>query len=186
MLWLLALDRVARGDAPPGVVGTLMSNGGLEEALRGLGVAFERTPVGDKHLLRRLADTGWDLAAEASGHVIQKRLGPSGDGLATAMAVLRALLDRPAAERWAWRFEAWPLKLVNLNAATRRPLGDCAALQTAIHGLESAHGAALRLVIRWSGTEPKLRIMGESRDGALLDSAMESLARAAETDLGRA
>jgi len=186
MLWLMALDRLAHGDAPPGVVGTVMSNGGLEEALRGRGVAFVRTPVGDKHLLRRLAETGWDLAAEASGHVIQKRLGPSGDGLATAMAVLRALLDRPAAERWAWRFEAWPLKLVNLRAATRRPLEDCGALQSAIQGLQAAHGASLRLVIRWSGTEPKLRLMGESRDAALLASAMDTLAAAAEADLGRA
>jgi phosphoglucosamine mutase len=142
--------------------------------------------VGDKHLLRRLAETGWDLAAEASGHVIQKRLGPSGDGLATALAVLRALLERPAAERWAWRFEAWPLKLVNLRAATRRPLEDCIALQGTIRGLEAAHGASLRLVIRWSGTEPKLRLMGESRDATLLAAAMEALTAAAEADLGRA
>lgn len=186
MLWLLALDRLASGDPPPGVVGTLMSNGGLEEALAGRGIAFERTPVGDKFLLRRLADTGWDLAAEASGHLIQKRLGPSGDGLATAQAVLRALLRRPAGRRWDWRFRAWPLRLVNLRAAERRPVEACAALQAAMAELREAHGTNLRLVVRWSGTEPKLRLMGEARDPGLLESAMARLEAAAGRDLSRA
>ncbi len=186
MLWLLALDRLDAGDPPPGVVGTLMSNGGLEEALAGRGIAFARTPVGDKFLLRKLAETGWDLAAEASGHLIQKRLGPSGDGLATAQAVLRALLRRPPGRRWDWRFEAWPLRLVNLRAARRRPLEACPSLQSALADLQEAHGSRLRLVVRWSGTEPKLRLMGEARDGALLDRAMARLEAAAAQDLGQA
>ncbi len=186
MLWLLALDRLEAGDPPPGVVGTVMSNGGLEEALVAKGIPFERTPVGDKFLLRRLAERGWDLAAEASGHVIQKRLGPSGDGLATALAVLQALLRRPGSQRWSWRFRPWPLKLVNLRAAHRRPVEECPGLQAAVRGLEQAHGADLRLVIRWSGTEPKLRLMGEAKDAALLDAAMEALRHAAAADLGLA
>ncbi len=184
MLWLLALDRRAAGDPPPGVVGTVMTNGGLETALRGADIPFVRTPVGDKFLLRELAARGWDLAAEASGHVIQKRVGPSGDGLATALAVLRALLHRPAEERWSWRFRAWPLRLVNLRARERRPIGDCARLQAAMGDLESTHGEALRLVIRWSGTEPKLRLMGEAQDPAVLDRALERLEAAARQDLG--
>lgn len=183
MLWLLALDRLESGDAPPGVVGTLMSNGGLEEALATRGIAFARTPVGDKFLLRKLAETGWDLAAEASGHLIQKRLGPSGDGLATAQAVLRALLRRPPERRWDWRFQAWPHRLVNLRAAARRPVEDCAELRAALAGLESAHGPELRLVVRWSGTEPKLRLMGEARDPGLLAEAMARLEAAATRDL---
>jgi phosphoglucosamine mutase len=183
MLWLLALDRAEAGDPPAGVVGTLMSNGGLEEALAGRGIAFSRTPVGDKFLLRKLAETRWDLAAEASGHLIQKRLGPSGDGLATAQAVLRALLRRPAGDRWAWRFEAWPHRLVNLRAAERRPVEGCPALQEALAELQALHGPRLRLVVRWSGTEPKLRLMGEARDAALLQAAMARLEAAASRDL---
>jgi phosphoglucosamine mutase len=183
MLWLLALDRLEAGDPPPGVVGTLMSNAGLAEALEGRGIPFVRTPVGDKHLLRKLAETGWDLAAEASGHLIQTRLGPSGDGLATALAVLRALLRRPAASRWDWRFRPWPLELVNLRAAERRPLEACPALQAALADLEAAHGRDLRLVVRWSGTEPKLRLMGEARDPGLLAAALARLREAAEKDL---
>ena len=96
---------------------------------------------------------------------------------------LRALLRRPADARWSWQFEAWPLKLVNLRAAARRPVEACKALQGAIQELEAAHGADLRLVIRWSGTEPKLRLMGEAKDAALLDAAMEQLRLAALSDL---
>ncbi len=75
-----------------------MSNGGLEEALGALGIPFVRTPVGDKHMLRELGRRGWDLAAEASGHLVQKHVGPSGDGMATALAALaRPAAARPAA-----------------------------------------------------------------------------------------
>lgn len=187
MLWLLAQDRLEAGEPLPGVVGTVMTNGALEAALASRGVAFVRTPVGDKFLLRELQARGWDLAAEASGHLIQKREGPSGDGLATAKAVLRALLRRPKPERWSWRFEPWPLKLVNLRAKERRAVEDCNALRAAMAELEARHGGvdgSLRLVVRWSGTEPKLRLMVEAREPALLASAMRSLETAARADLG--
>ncbi|MDE3246244.1 MAG: phosphoglucosamine mutase [Acidobacteriota bacterium] len=187
MLWLLAQDRLEAGEALPGIVGTVMTNGALEAALAARGVAFVRTPVGDKFLLRELQTRGWDLAAEASGHLIQKREGPSGDGLATAMALLRALLHRPKLDRWSWRFEPWPLKLVNLTARERRAVEDCQALSAAMRSLEARHGGAggsLRMVVRWSGTEPKLRLMAEAREPALLASAMVTLETAARADLG--
>ena len=187
MLWLLAQDRLGAGESLPGVVGTVMTNGALEAALAARGVAFVRTPVGDKFMLRELQARGWDLAAEASGHLIQKREGPSGDGLATAIALLRALLRRPKADRWSWRFEPWPLKLVNLNAKERRAVEECTALSAAMDDLEARHGGvggSLRLVVRWSGTEPKLRLMAEAREPALLASAMHALETAARADLG--
>ena len=187
MLWLLAQDRLEAGEALPGIVGTVMTNGALEAALATRGVPFVRTPVGDKFLLRELQARGWDLAAEASGHLIQKREGPSGDGLATAIALLRALLRRPKLDRWTWRFEPWPLKLVNLTARERRAVEDCKALSAAMRSLEARHGGAggsLRMVVRWSGTEPKLRLMAEAREPALLASAMVALETAARADLG--
>ena len=184
MLWLLAQERLRKGEALPGVVGTVMTNGGLEQALHGAGVPFVRTAVGDKFLLRELAEQGWDLAAEASGHVIQKHLGPSGDGLATALSVLKAIMAKPAQERWSWRFEAWPLSLVNLVAQERHPIDRCAGLQEVIKRLKHHHGANLRLVIRWSGTEPKLRLMGEARNAGVLSEAMNELEVAARNDLG--
>jgi phosphoglucosamine mutase len=184
LLWLLAQDRHAQGQELPGVVGTVMSNGGLEAALAAIGVPFVRTPVGDKHMLRELGRRGWDLAAEASGHLIQKRVGPSGDGLATALAALRALLHRPPAERWSWRFQPWPLRLVNIVAEDRLPLEACPRLRRSMDTLEKAHGPNLRMVVRWSGTEPKLRLMVEAREEALMQRAIQDLEGAARADLG--
>jgi phosphoglucosamine mutase len=183
LLWLLALDLHARGEAPAGVVGTVMTNAGLEKALERLSIPFVRTPVGDKFMLRELGRRGWDLAAEASGHVIQKHVGPSGDGLATALAALRALLRLEPSRRWSWRFEAWPLHLVNIVARDRRPVEDCPRLQEAMAALQKAHGDDLRMVVRWSGTEPKLRLMVEARSEALMREALEALEAAARADL---
>ncbi|HWQ08045.1 MAG TPA: hypothetical protein VN436_03020, partial [Holophaga sp.] len=149
LVWLLAQALLRRQAALPGVVGTLMSNGGLEQALKGAGVPFARTQVGDKFMLRELSRRGWDLAAEASGHIIQKHLGPSGDGLATAIASLQALLHRAPEHRWDWRFTPWPLKLVNLTASERRPVEACAHLHRTMEALEAEHGDALRIVVRW-------------------------------------
>jgi phosphoglucosamine mutase len=184
LLWLLAQDRHGLRQALPGVVGTVMSNGGLEEALTGRGIPFVRTAVGDKHMLRELGRRDWDLAAEASGHIVQKQVGPSGDGMATALAALRALLHRAPEERWAWRFQPWPLRLVNLQARDRRPIEDCPRLQAAILELEANHGTALRMVVRWSGTEPKLRLMVEAKKSDLMNQALGTLESAAKADLG--
>lgn len=184
LAWLLAQDLHHRQAPLPGIVGTLMSNGGLEQALRGLGIPFVRTQVGDKFMLRELGRRGWDLAAEASGHIIQKHLGPSGDGLATAIACLHALLRQSPEDRWAWIFQPWPLKLVNINARDRKPMEDCARLQSVMAELEARHGSSVRVVVRWSGTEPKLRLMVEARDETSMQEALRELEGAARADLG--
>ncbi len=183
MVWLLAQDRVACQDAPPGVVGTLMTNGGLAQALGQLGVPFVRTAVGDKFLLREMAKRGWDLAAEASGHLIQKRVGPSGDGLAAALAILRALLHRPADRRWAWTFRPWPQRLVNVKARDRKAVDACSDLLSAMAAIEARWGEGVRQVVRWSGTEPKLRLMVEAQEPEWVDQALTELDAAARRDL---
>lgn len=184
LIWLLAQDLHRSQEPLPGVVGTLMSNGGLEHALGGLGIPFVRTQVGDKFMLRELGRRGWDLAAEASGHIIQKHLGPSGDGLATALACLRALLHRAPEHRWSWRFEPWPLKLVNILARDRRPVEECLQLRRAMAELQARHGGTARVVVRWSGTEPKLRLMVEAQDEHRMLEAIQALETAARADLG--
>lgn len=183
MVWLLAQDRVACGDAPLGVVGTLMTNGGLAQALGEAGIPFVRTAVGDKFLLREMAARGWDLAAEASGHLIQKRVGPSGDGLAAALSVLRALLHRPMDRRWAWTFRPWPQRLVNVMARDRKAVEACRDLSGAMSAIEARWGDGVRQVVRWSGTEPKLRLMVEAREAAWVDQALAELEAAARRDL---
>lgn len=184
LIWLLAQDLHLSQNPIPGVVGTLMSNGGLEQSLRALGIPFVRTQVGDKFMLRELGRRKWDLAAEASGHIIQKHLGPSGDGLATAIACLKALLHRLPEHRWSWKFQPWPLKLVNIQARDRRPIEACGLLCQAMKDLNQANGDSLRIVVRWSGTEPKLRLMVEAREEPLMHQALASLEQAARSDLG--
>jgi phosphoglucosamine mutase len=183
MVWLLAQDRMANGDAPPGVVGTLMTNGGLAQALSHAGIPFVRTAVGDKYLLREMAKRDWDLAAEASGHLIQKRVGPSGDGLAAALSVLRALLHRPADRRWAWAFRPWPQRLVNVMALDRKAVEACGGLVSAMAAIDARWGDGVRQVVRWSGTEPKLRLMVEAQESAWVDEALNELEAAARRDL---
>lgn len=186
MVWLMAQDRKACGDAPPGVVGTLMTNGGLAQALAQAGIPFTRTAVGDKFLLREMAKRGWDLAAEASGHLIQKRVGPSGDGLAAALAILRALLHRPVERRWDWTFRPWPQRLVNVVARDRRALEACPDLLSAMAAIDGRWGEGVRQVVRWSGTEPKLRLMVEAQETAWVDLALLELESAARRDLALA
>lgn len=183
MVWLLAQDRVACGDTPPGVVGTLMTNGGLAQALGHAGIPFVRTAVGDKYLLREMAKRNWDLAAEASGHLIQKRVGPSGDGLAAALSILRALLHRPADRRWAWTFRPWPQRLVNVMARDRKAVEACGDLVSAMAAIDARWGDGVRQVVRWSGTEPKLRLMVEAQEAAWVDAALNELEAAARRDL---
>jgi phosphoglucosamine mutase len=184
LIWLLAQEALGMEGALAGVVGTLMSNAGLERALQARGIPFVRTQVGDKFMLRELGRRGWNLAAEASGHIIQKQLGPSGDGLATAIACLRALVRRTPEDRWIWKFSPWPLKLVNLVARDRRPVEDCDRLQETLRTLEAREGNAIRVVVRWSGTEPKLRLMVEAESTELMNQALDALELAARADLG--
>lgn len=183
MVWLLAQDRQACGDAPPGVVGTVMTNGGLAQALASAGIPFVRTPVGDKFLLREMGRRGWDLAAEASGHLIQKRVGPSGDGMAAALGILRALMHRPAERRWAWAFRPWPQRLVNVVAKDRRAVESCPDLVSTMAAIDARWGEGVRQVVRWSGTEPKLRLMVEAQEAAWVDQALHELETAARRDL---
>ena len=101
----------------------------------------------------------------------------------SALAALRALLRREPRDRWSWRFTPWPLELVNILARDRRPVEDCPRLVAAMAALQAGHGDSLRMVVRWSGTEPKLRLMVEARSAGLMREALEALESAARTDL---
>jgi len=183
MLWLLAQDYKQRGVALPGIIGTVMSNGGLEQGLKELDIPFIRTPVGDKFMVRELDITGWNIAAETSGHLIQRHVGPSGDGLATALAVLRIIIKKSPEHRWDWRFKPWPLKLVNIRVQCRKDLDSCVSLQKAVEAVNHEHGSSIRLVIRWSGTEPLLRLMAEAKEYWQVEQVLERLTTAAREDL---
>jgi len=184
---LAALAAAARRtDAPVGdvVVSTVMANGGLEAWLRGLGFALVRTPVGDRHVAEAMRGSGAVLGGEPSGHLVLPHPGAPealvGDGLVAAVRVLQAArsLGRPlAGVRTLWT--RWPQRLENVRLPGRRDLDAWEAFRREREAQERALSDRGRLVVRWSGTEPLLRIMVEAREAAQVDRAVEALVRTA-------
>ncbi|MDF2094727.1 phosphoglucosamine mutase [Aquibaculum arenosum] len=161
----------------PGVVATVMSNLGLERHLQGLGVELLRTPVGDRYVVERMRAEGCNLGGEQSGHLIFSDYSTTGDGLIAALQVLAVLVGsgRPASEVLAV-FEPYPQLLRNVRfRAGTQPL-EQPAVDAAIQAAKSALGEGGRLLIRKSGTEPLVRVMGEGKDADLVRKVVEELA----------
>ncbi|MCL5777659.1 phosphoglucosamine mutase [Limibaculum sp. FT325] len=175
-----AAGRLARNT----LVTTVMSNLGLERLLAAQDIALVRTRVGDRYVVEAMREGGYNLGGEQSGHVVLADHVTTGDGLLAALQVLDAVVTegRPTSEVCAM-FEPFPQLLKNVRfQATARPLED-AAVRAAIREGEAALGATGRLVIRPSGTEPVIRVMGEAEDparlAAVVDSICEAVTRAA-------
>ncbi|MDE3175440.1 MAG: phosphoglucosamine mutase [Pseudomonadota bacterium] len=156
--------------AKPGVVATVMSNFGLERHLGGLGLTLERTAVGDRYVLERMVEKGYNVGGEQSGHMILTDYSTTGDGLVAAMQVLAMVkkLGRPASEV-CHRFEPLPQVLRNVRFSGGRPL-ESESVVRAIASAKEKLGSSGRLVIRPSGTEPVIRVMAEAEDRALVDT----------------
>jgi phosphoglucosamine mutase len=165
----------------PGVVATVMSNLGLERYLASLGLTLERTAVGDRYVIERMRELGYNVGGEQSGHVIFSDYSTTGDGLLSALQVLAVVqkLGKPVSEV-CHRFDPLPQILRNVRFAGGKPLDSplvAKAIAEATARLEG-HG---RLVIRPSGTEPVIRVMGEADDRQLLDSLVEGVCEAVAT-----
>ena len=185
ILAILALDALRRGAlAARTLVVTVQSNLGLDAAITVAGGRVERTDVGDRHVLARLLSTGATLGGESSGHIIDLRVSPTGDGLAAALGILSVMRDsgRPLSElRRVLR--KFPQGTRNLRVAEKKPLADCRALVAEITALEHELGAGGRVMARFSGTEAKLRLLAEAGDEAIVISALNRLETAARRDL---
>jgi phosphoglucosamine mutase len=169
--------------AKPGVVATVMSNLGLERHLAGLGLALERTAVGDRYVIERMREKGYNVGGEQSGHIILSDYSTTGDGLVAALQVLAVVhkLRKPVSEVCR-RFEPLPQILRNVRFSGGRPL-DNPEVAKAIANATARLGASGRLVIRPSGTESVIRVMGEAEDRTLVDALVadvcEAVAKAA-------
>jgi len=153
----------------PGLVATVMSNLGLERHLSSLGLTLERTPVGDRYVIERMREAGYNIGGEQSGHVILSDYCTTGDGLVTAMQVLAVVKrqDRPVSQV-CHRFEPLPQVLQNVRAP-RQEL-EREAVTSAIEHARAQLGGGGRLIVRPSGTEPLIRVMGEGDDRELVES----------------
>ncbi|MEK9924679.1 MAG: phosphoglucosamine mutase [Alphaproteobacteria bacterium] len=158
-----------------GVVGTVMSNRGLETYLGGLGLTLHRSRVGDRYILETMRKTGINLGGEPSGHVLMTSLSTSGDGLMAALQVLAVLQQsqRPASEVLGL-YTPSPQKLENLTGMDPAILKD-EAVQKDLAKIETALGDAGRILVRPSGTEALIRVMVEADDEARLDATMAEI-----------
>ena len=181
LLYVMVADRLARGEAVPGVVGTLMTNMAVELALRALGVELVRAKVGDRYVLEELAARGWQLGGEGSGHLLALDKHTTGDGIVSALQVLQAVrTGGRSLTQWLAPVTLFPQVLINVRVAAGSDYRSNARLAAAQRAVEAELGATGRVLIRASGTEPVLRVMVEARDAALAQACGERLADAAK------
>jgi phosphoglucosamine mutase len=168
-----------------GVVGTQMSNFGLEEALGEKKIPFVRVGVGDRYVLSELNKRKWVLGGESSGHIICLNVTTTGDGIISALQVLAAMLESDSSlEELKAGMTKYPQNMINVACRQKVDLGSQAAIAKAVARTEKKLGGCGRVLLRPSGTEPVVRVMVEGEDAALVASLTQDLARVVSSELG--
>lgn len=178
LLYIMALDLYERGLLEGGVAGTLMTNLGLELALRDRDIPFVRADVGDRYVMAQLHQRGWQLGGESSGHLVCLRHTTTGDGIIAALQVVRALrMSGKTLAQACAGMNKCPQTLINVRyqSAGDTPL-EHPALQAAVAQAEARLGDAGRVLLRLSGTEPLIRVMVEGQDEAQVQREAGELA----------
>lgn len=179
LLYLMADDRLSRGDVLPGVVGTLMTNMAVELALKARGVELVRAKVGDRYVLELMESKKWILGGEGSGHLLALDQHTTGDGLISALQVLQACVrSGKSMAQLLSAVSLFPQTLINVKIKSGTDWQSNAALQKVIKDVEKELGDSGRVLIRASGTEPLVRVMVEAKD---LDQAKTCAQRIADT-----
>ncbi|HUX72343.1 MAG TPA: phosphoglucosamine mutase [Steroidobacteraceae bacterium] len=181
LLFILAAERQAAGALRGPVVGTVMSNLGLQQALSERGIEFRRAQVGDRYVLAMLNEVGGTLGGETSGHILCLDKTTTGDGLISALQVLAAMKQSGAslAELGA-PMPKYPQVLLNVKVERRFDPSADAEVQAAVARVEGRFDGRGRIVLRASGTEPVVRVMVEGHDAALVRNAAQEIASAVE------
>lgn len=158
------------------LVATVMSNLGLERFLQTKGIGLERTAVGDRHVVEAMRAKGHNLGGEQSGHIVMTDYATTGDGLIGALQFLAAMVETGKKASTLGRvFEQVPQKLINIRYAHDKAPLDSDEVQQVIAAGQTAFGSSGRLLIRKSGTEPLIRVMGEAEDQALLNEVLDKI-----------
>ncbi len=159
----------------PGIVATIMSNLGLERYLKSIGLSLARTAVGDRYVLEHMREHGFNVGGEQSGHIILSDYTTTGDGLVAALQVLATVRrSGQTVSKACQKFEPLPQILKNVRVSGGDPLGSDLVARVIAEG-EQRLGKGGRLVIRPSGTEPVIRVMGEGDDPVLVESVVDSI-----------
>jgi phosphoglucosamine mutase len=179
LLYLMTVDRLDRGEAVPGVVGTLMTNMAVEVALKARGLEFVRAKVGDRYVLEELEKRGWLLGGEGSGHLLALDKHTTGDGLISALQVLKACVrSGRSIAQLIEGVQLFPQVLLNVRLQPGQDWTRSAALADETKRVEAELGNHGRVLIRPSGTEPVLRIMVEAQGLELARGCADRLAQA--------
>jgi phosphoglucosamine mutase len=167
------------------VVATVMSNLGLERALDAQGIALVRTPVGDRYVVEEMRGGGYNLGGEQSGHLIFLDHATTGDGLIAALQVLALVVrtGRPLSELAREAMQRVPQVLESVTLAARKPIEEMAGLRRLVEEVRDELGREGRVLVRWSGTEPKLRVMVEGPDEHRIGTIARGLVEAARKDV---
>jgi phosphoglucosamine mutase len=183
---LVAL-RLLRQDKLPKrtVVSTVMSNLGLERAIAAVGGRVERTAVGDRYVVEAMRAGGYSFGGEQSGHLVFLEHATTGDGIVAALQVLAIMLEsgKPLSELASSAMHRVPQVLENATFVRRLPIESMGAMRLAVDRVQKTLGGKGRVLVRWSGTEPKLRVMVEGEDEAAIAMYAQEIVAAAKTDV---
>ncbi len=181
LLYVIACQRNAEGRLKGGVVGTLMTNLGVELALREQGIEFERAKVGDRYVMERLVANNWVLGGEGSGHLVIRDCTSTGDGIVSALQVLMAVYKSgKSLAELRQTMSKLPQTMVNVRVAERFDPHSREDIVAAVQKAEAELGDAGRVLLRASGTEPLIRVMTEGQDAATIARIADELARVVE------
>jgi phosphoglucosamine mutase len=177
LMFIIAAHLKRNSQLEGGVVGTQMSNLGMELGLKDLGIDFIRAKVGDRYVMQQLKEKGWLLGGESSGHLICRNLTTTGDGIVAALQVLQAMQSsRKTLHELKNQMQKMPQKLINLRFGNRVNLSEYPAIDDVVNSIEKRMGGRGRVLLRSSGTEPVVRVMVEGEDVDLVNQYAQELA----------
>ncbi len=177
IIYIIARSRQRTGQLDGAVVGTLMSNLGLETALSDLGLAFERVAVGDRYVMQRLQEKGWVIGGESSGHILCLDRCSTGDGIIAALQVVAEVVDTERTlNELKSAMNKCPQKMINVRMPSRVDVASNERIQSVVAEVERRLAGTGRVLLRASGTEPVVRVMIEGQDIDVVISEAESLA----------
>lgn len=185
LIYIIARGKQQASELKGGVVGTLMSNFGLELALREMGVDFTRAKVGDRYVMEQLDANGWLLGGESSGHIVCLDKTTTGDGIVSALQVLAVMVAQgKSLSDLRHGMTKMPQKMINVRLPDKRDVMGNASVQGAVREVESQLSGRGRVLLRPSGTEPLIRVMVEGSDAEEVATLCRQLAKSVEDAIG--
>lgn len=182
LIFMIAKYLHSNGKLNGGVVGTLMSNQGMEAGLKQLGIPFVRANVGDRYVHQELTKRDWILGGESSGHILNLNLAGTGDGIISALMVLEVIMETgKSLKELAAEMLLYPQVMINIQHEQPKQLAKNQTLIVAAKKVDDELGDEGRVLIRPSGTEPKLRVMVEAKDASVAKLQANALAELAKT-----